>query len=167
MAALTAAVSLPLGAALAEDLPREGRFSITYTGVNTSPAKPVPYGKDREAVVGVSLMTAVNDAGSGLLHNMAGRCQVVTLIDRGAKTQEMRAYCVYTDRTGDQVFEEVSTPAPTGLGQPARWVGKWAGGTGKYAGLAGEFEVTNSGNIGTDGIYQAAGKKTGSYRLEK
>lgn len=162
-----AVLLLPASAALAEDMPREGRFSVTYTGVNTSPSKPVPYGRDREAVVGVSLMTAVNDAGSGLLHNMAGRCHVVTLIDRGAKTQEMRAYCSYIDRAGEQIFEEVSTPAPTGLGQPARLTGKWTGGTGKFAGLTGEFDVTNSGNIGTDGIYQAAGKKTGSYRLEK
>jgi len=45
------------------------------------------------------------------------------------------------------------------------FVGKWTGRTGKYAGLSGEFEITNSGNIAPDGLFQAAGKKTGSYRL--
>lgn len=158
---------LPASATVAQELPREGKFSITYTGVNPNPVKPVPFGKDREAIVGVSLMTAVNDAGSGLLHNMAGRCILLTVIDRAAKTQDLHGYCSYTDRSGDQVFEEVTTPVPTGLGQPARYVGRWTGGTGKYAGLSGEFEVTNSGNIAPEGLFQAAGKKTGSYRLDK
>ena len=36
-----------------------------------APAKPVPFGKDREAVAGISIMTASNDSGGGLLHNMA------------------------------------------------------------------------------------------------
>jgi hypothetical protein len=158
---------LPAAASLAQELPREGKFSITYTGVNPNPVKPVPFGKDREAIVGVSIMTAVNDAGSGLLHNMSGRCILLTLIDRAAKTQDVRGYCNYADRAGDQAFEEVSTPAPTGLGLPARFVGKWTGGTGKYAGLSGDFEITNSGNIAPEGLFQAAGKKTGSYKLEK
>lgn len=160
-------LTLPAASSLAQDLPREGKFSITYTGVNPSPVKPVPFGKDREAVVGVSIMTAVNDAGSGLLHNMSGRCILLTVVDKAAKTQDLRGYCSYADRGGDQVFEEMSTPAPTGLGVPARLAGKWTGGTGKYAGLNGEFEITNSGNIGPEGMYQAAGKKTGSYKLEK
>lgn len=158
---------LPTAATVAQELPREGRFSITYTGVNANPVKPVPFGKDREAIVSVSIMTAVNDAGSGLLHNMAGRCILLTIIDRAANTQDLSGYCSYADRGGDQVFEEVSTPARTGLGLPARYVGKWAGGTGKYAGLSGEFEITNSGNIAPEGLFQAAGKKTGSYRLDR
>ena len=151
--------------ALAEELPREAKFSITYVGVNPAPSKPVPYGKDREAIVGVSVMTAINDAGGGLLHNMAGRCIILTLIDRAAKTQQTQGYCAYADRAGDQVFEEVSMPAPTGLGTPAKFVGRWTGGTGKFAGISGEFEITNSGNIGADGVFQAVGRKTGTYRI--
>ena len=158
---------LPAAATFAQEMPREGKFSITYTGVNPSPAKPVTFGKDHDAIVGVSLMTAVNDAGSGLLHNMAGRCIVLTMIDRAVKTFDMRSWCNYADRSGDQIFEEVSTPAGTGLGAPAKFIGKWTGGTGKFVGLAGEFEVTNSGNIGSDGVFQATGKKTGTYRFEK
>jgi hypothetical protein len=165
---VAAAITLvPATACLAQDLPREGRFSITYTGVNPSPVKPVPFGKDREAIVGVSLMTAVNDADSGLLNNMAGRCILLTIVDRAAKTQDVHGYCNYADRGGDLVFEEVTTPTPTGLGQPARFVGKWTGGTGKYLGLTGEFEITNSGNVASEGLYQAAGKKTGSYKLDR
>src|SRR6478672_5574581 len=95
-------LALPAVASVAQELPREGKFSITYTGVNPNPVKPVPFGKDREAIVGVSLMTAVNDAGSGLLHNMAGRRILLTVIDRGAKTQNVHGYCSYADRGGDQ-----------------------------------------------------------------
>src|SRR4051812_11509938 len=83
---------LPLGAS-AQDLPREAKFSITYTGVNPSPLKPLSYGKDRDVIMGQMLMTAVNDAGGGLLHNMTGRCLLVTLIDRAEKTQQVHGYC--------------------------------------------------------------------------
>ena len=46
-------------------------------------------------------------------------------------------------------------------------MGKWTGGTGKFTGLSGEFEITNNGNIGPDGTFQSTGKKTGSYTLQK
>jgi hypothetical protein len=39
---------------------------------------------------------------------------------------------------------------------------------GKCAGLSGEFDITNSGNLSTDASYtQGAGKKTGSYKISK
>jgi hypothetical protein len=97
--------------AKAEDLPSEGKFSITYTAVNPSPIKPLAVGKDRELVVGTSIMTAVNDSGAGLLHNMTGRCFVFSTIDRAAKTLDVRGQCNYSDRSGDQVYEEFSPPA--------------------------------------------------------
>ena len=59
--------------ALAQELPKEGKYSITYTSVNPSPTKAVSIG-DRDISVSSSIMTALNDGGSGLLHNMAGRC---------------------------------------------------------------------------------------------
>jgi hypothetical protein len=44
--------------------------------------------------------------------------------------------------------------------------GKWLGGTGKYTGLSGEFDITSTGNLSTDASYtQIAGKKMGSYNL--
>jgi hypothetical protein len=167
--ALAAIGLLPLLtlAAIAQDLAGEGKFSITYTGVNPNPIKPVAFGRDREVTVSPMIMTAVNDAGSGLLHNMAGRCILVTVVDRAAKTLEARGYCNYADRSGDQIYEEVSTAAPVTLGTPFKYVGKWTGGTGKFAGLGGEFEITGSGNVGPEGVFQAAGKKIGSYKIQK
>jgi hypothetical protein len=46
--------------------------------------------------------------------------------------------------------------------------GKWLGGTGKYTGLSGEFDITSTGNLSTDASYtQIAGKKMGSYKISK
>ena len=151
----------------AQDLPSEGKFSITYTAIVPNPNKGIAVGKEREAVVNAVTMTAVNDAGSGLLHNMAGRCVTLSILDQAAKTWEMRGYCNYADRSGDQVWEEFSTPAPLTFGTPTKFAGKWVGGTGKYAGLSGDFEITNSGPMTSDGPSQSAGKKIGSYKISK
>ena len=153
--AITLGLALIANPVVAQDIPSEGKFSVTYTGVNPNPTKPVAFGKDREVTVSPTIMTAVNDAGTGLLHNMAGRCIIVTIIDKAAKTLDTRGYCNYADRNGDQVYEEVTTPSPLTLGAPAKFAGKWTGGTGKFAGLSGDFEVTGSGNIGPEGMFQA------------
>jgi hypothetical protein len=160
-------ISLLPPAAQAQDLPSEGKFSITYTAVTPSPNKPIALGKDRDIIMNAAIMTAVNDAGSGLLHNMAGRCFVLNTIDKAAKTLESKGYCVYADRAGDQVFEEFAMPAPIALGSPAKYMGTWTGGTGKFAGLSGTFDIAASGNIGPEGVGQVAGRKTGSYKIVK
>ena len=121
------------------ELPSEGKFSITYTAVNPTPSKAVSVG-DRDVTVSSSIMTAVNDAGSGLLHNMPGRCNFMTQTNKVAKTIETRGFCNYADRAGDQVFEEFATDGPVTLGSPILFKGKWLGGTGKFEGLSGEFE---------------------------
>lgn len=152
---------------MAQELPSEGKLSVTYTGVITSPLKPIVFGLEREVIVGAPIMTAVNDAGSGLLHNMAGRCFLVTIIDRAKKELEAKGYCNYADRSGDQIYEEVTTAGAIPLGTPVKYVGKLNGGTGKFAGLSGDIEITNSGNFGPEGIFQATGKKTGTYKINK
>jgi hypothetical protein len=151
----------------AQELPNEGKFSITYTAVNPTPSKGIVVGKDREVTASTLLMMAVNDAGSGLLHNMAGRCVSLVVLDRTAKTLDVRGYCNYADRGGDQVFEEFSTPGPVSLGGPVKYAGKWVGGTGKFTGLSGDFDISTSGNVAPEGLFQAAGKKTGSYKINK
>lgn len=44
--------------ALAQELPKEGKYSITYTSVNPSPTKAVSIG-DRDISVSSSIMTAL------------------------------------------------------------------------------------------------------------
>ena len=77
-------------------------------------------------------MTAVNDSGSGLLHNMPGRCNFMTETNKVAKTIETHGFCNYADKAGDQVFEEFMTNGPATLGRPIVFKGKWLGGTGKF-----------------------------------
>ena len=161
----TLMVMVPPGQA--QDLPAEGRFSVTYVLVNPTPFKPLPVGKDCEVTMSASLATAVNDAGSGLLHNMAGRCFTLITLDKAAKTLDARGYCNYADRAGDQVYEEFATPSPQAIGPGMKINGKWIGGSGKYAGLSGEFEITSSGNLSAEGPSQTAGKKVGSYKISK
>jgi hypothetical protein len=150
-----------------QDIPAEGRFSVTYVLINPTPFKPLPVGKDREVTMSATLATAVNDGGSGLLHNMAGRCITLSTLDKAAKTLDIRGYCNYADRAGDQVYEEFTTPSPQPIGSGMKINGKWIGGSGKYAGLSGEFEITNSGNLSAEGPTQSAGKKIGSYKISK
>ena len=161
------ATAVIVSPARAQDLPAEGKFAVTYTVVNSNPMKAIPIGKDREVLIGVSLASAVNDGGSGLLHNMAGRCAGTSIIDRSTKTMEFSGYCNYADRGGDQVYEEYSTPGPQTLGTPPKIKGKWIGGTGKFAGLSGEFDITNSGPLPAEGATISIGKKIGSFKISK
>jgi len=167
--AFAVAVVLPLGCltpVLAQELPSEGKFSITYTAVNPSPSKAVSVG-DRDVTVSSSIMTGINDAGSGLLHNMAGRCNFMTETNKVAKTIQTRGFCNYADRAGDQVFEEFATDGPVALGSPIVFKGKWLGGTGKFEGLSGEFEIRPASVLVSETLVQGAGKKTGSYQIKK
>ena len=80
---------------LAQELPSEANFSITYTSVNPAPSKPVSF-IDRDVSVSSTIMTALNDGGSGLLHNMGGRCNFMTDVNKTAKTIEVRGFCNYS-----------------------------------------------------------------------
>jgi hypothetical protein len=151
---------------LAQELPTEAQFSITYTAVNPAPSKAVSVG-DRDVVVSSSIMTAVNDGGSGLLHNMPGRCNFMTQTNKAAKTVEIHGFCNYADKAGDQVFEEFMTNGPSTLGSPLVLKGKWLGGTGKFEALSGEFEIRPTSILVSETLVQGAGKKTGTYHIKK
>jgi hypothetical protein len=152
--------------AFAEELPSEAKFSITYTAVNPAPSKAVSVG-DRDVVVSSTIMTAVNDGGTALLNNMAGRCNFMTETNKAAKTYETHGFCNYADKAGDQVFEEFMTNGPAKLGTPAVYKGKWLGGTGKFEGLGGEFEIHPTPVLVSENLVQATGKKIGTYHITK
>lgn len=160
-------LAFSFSAANAQSIPAEGKFTITYTSLNAAPVKPIAIGKDQEATVSSSMMTATNDSGGGLLHNLTGRCLMSATIDRVSKTLDQHGYCTYTDADGDQIFEKVAfDKAPLGPVIVAK--GEWIGGTGKYAGLQGVFEIRhNSLKSPTEGVVQGAGKKIGSYRVNR
>ena len=76
--------------AQAQELASEGQFSITYVFVNPHPTKAVAVSQDRETANN-NIATAVNDAGSGLMHNMAGRCLSINTVDKKANTNARSA----------------------------------------------------------------------------
>ncbi len=153
--------------ARAADLSPQGDFHIIFTASNPAVSKPVPMGGDKVAVAGTSMMAAINFAGTGLLHNMAGRCAGMGIIDSRAKTFEQRGFCDYADADGDHVYESFSFPV-----QPQsanlNGDGEWTGGTGKFEGLSGKVAiVAHPMKTLTDGAGQNTGEKRGSYRIEK
>ncbi|GJE36785.1 hypothetical protein [Methylobacterium persicinum] len=173
-AALGAAVSCLVAAgvlglapmpARAGDLPAQGEYHIYYTGLNPSPTKPVQIGPQRSVTVSTSVMTAVNAAGSGLLHNMAGRCTGMPAVDAAAKTMESHGYSDYVDADGDHAYEKWDYPVQP-LAQASEGTGEWIGGTGKFAGLSGRITIKSQRlNTLADGMVQVVGEKTGTYTL--
>ncbi|MCJ2132576.1 hypothetical protein MKK69_00565 [Methylobacterium sp. J-026] len=149
----------------AEDMARQGEFRITYTAINPAVPKPVSIGNNRSASAMILTMTAVNEAGSGLLHNMAGRCSSSPLVDSGAKTFENHGYCDYVDADGDHVYEKWDYPVQS-MAAVSEGTGAWIGGTGKFAGLTGTMTIRSRRlNSPVDGATQVVGEKRGSYSL--
>lgn len=152
-------------AAQAGELPAQAEYHIYYTALNPSPTKPVQIGPQRSMTVGTSVMAAVNVAGSGLLHNMAGRCSGMPIMDSGAKTVENHGYCDYVDADGDHVFEKWDYPVQP-MGAASEGTGEWIGGTGKYAGISGAITIKSRRmNTLADGMVQVVGEKTGTYTI--
>jgi hypothetical protein len=147
----------------AQDMPRQGEFRITFTSTNPAAPKPVMIGANRMASATINMMTAVNESGGKLLHNMAGRCTSAPLIDNTAKTVENHGYCDYVDADGDHVFEKWDFPVQP-LGAANEGTGEWIGGTGKFAGLSGTMKIRSRRlNTLSDGAAQVVGEKLGSY----
>ncbi|MCJ2052344.1 hypothetical protein [Methylobacterium sp. J-070] len=162
----TAFVCVGISPVLAEDMPRSGDYKVIYTGVNMAPIKPIPIGGGRMLAVSHFTMTAVNAAGSGFLNNLPGRCVGMATLDNDAKTVESHGRCVYADAGGDQIFETYDY-AVQPQGPNIRGKGEWTGGTGKFAGISGDVELTNTRlSAMTDGIAQVSGTKTGRYSFE-
>ena len=110
-------------------------------------------------------MTASNAAGSGLLHNLTGRCTGWYVVDVGAATYEQHGHCNYADSDGDEVWERFDFDeqplAPVRIAS-----GRWIGGTGKYEGLRGEFEIrVRPLRPGREDVAQGIGSKQGTYRI--
>ena len=75
-----------VSSAHAQSIPPEGSLSISFTATQIPPANPMPIGGGREFVVLNMAMTASNDTGNPVLHNMGGRCQFARIINTSAKT---------------------------------------------------------------------------------
>ena len=125
---------------------------------------PIEVGGDRDLTVNNYLATMVNDEGGGFLNLVAGHCTNIRFTNRTTRTISTNAYCNFKDRDGDVLYVEYTT----GESRPIKGISnKWTivSGTGKYDGITGKAEDTNSNNVGEAGVYQAAGKLLGSYQI--
>ena len=146
----------------AQSMPPEGPVSVTFTATLIPPPKPMPVGGGKEFDLMNQAMTATNDAGSPVLHNMGGRCQFSRLRDASAKTAELHGFCTYVDKDGDQTFEQCDFLP----GQPSKC--KITGGTGKFEGLQAELVITVEPlKSNFEGMGQVVGHKKGTYKLVK
>jgi hypothetical protein len=162
LALSSGAVVLTAGNVQAQSIPPEGPVSVTFTATQILPLKPMPIGDGKEFVVINQAMTASNDAGNPVLHNMAGRCQLTRLADPSAKTVEMHGFCTYADKEGNQIFEQCDflPGAPNNC--------KLTGGTGKFESLQAALVITiDLLKSNFDGIGQVIGHKKGTYKIVK
>lgn len=153
---------LATGSVLAQGLPPEGPVSVTFTATQISPVKPMPIGNGKEFVVINQAMTASNDAGNPILHNMGGRCLFSRLSDTSAKTAELHGFCNYVDKDGNQIFEKCDflPGAPNNCNV--------VGGTGKFENLQASLVITVTPlKSNFEGIGQVVGNKKGTYKIVK
>ena len=158
------ALMLTLGAAGAQDL-AGGPFVINFTSTVIGGEPSIQIGPDREKGLYEGVLTASNAEGRGLLHHLTGRCVGIWEIDTEAGTFEEHGNCTYTDADGDQIWEQFDFES-----QPLTPVqiasGRWLGGSGKYEGLRGEFEIrVRSLRPANPAFGQVIGSKEGSYRI--
>jgi hypothetical protein len=159
------AMALSVSAANAQDLPRTAAFTINFASMVVNGEPTIEIGPSREKGLYEGVLTASNSEGRGLLHNLTGHCLGTFEIDTDAGTFEEDGHCAYTDMDGDQVWEQFdfeSQPlAPVQIAE-----GRWIGGSGKYEGIRGEFEIrVRPLRSAREGFGQVIGSKQGSYRL--
>jgi hypothetical protein len=148
-------------AASAQSLPAEGNLEVTYTATNTNVLKPMNIGDGKDFVVLNQSMTAVNTAGNAVLNNMGGRCQFTRMSDLSTKGYEVRGWCTYADKDGDEIYERCEFLP----GSPKCTL---TGGTGTFQGIQADLQITSTPlKPGFDNITQAIGTKKGSYKIAK
>jgi hypothetical protein len=159
-----AAALLVAGTAVAQDVAPEGAFTVNFTSLAVIDDS-ITTGPNRETGIYEGVLTASNAEGKDLLHNLTGRCMGAWEVDSAAGTFEEHGNCVYTDADGDAIWEQFDFERqPLAPVQIA--AGRWTGGTGKYEGLRGEYEIrVRPLRSAKEGFGQVIGTKQGSYRI--
>ncbi len=160
--ALASALSLVLftafgASALAQELPKQGTFSVTWTF--SGPYTAIEIGEDQWAWSSTYTLIIWNDAGEGFFHDMSGVC-----VNMGSEAEDApvadSGYCSYEDADGDKLFEYYyETEAGKGTAIQL-------GGTGKYAGVQGTdtYEYVYTPDA-PEGVFNGYGTAEGSYTL--
>ncbi len=146
-------------------LDREGPVSMTYLASSLQIIIPISINVDKELMLSVAKLFTSNDASKGFLHHIVGRCVMIGMVDKAAKTFEQHGYCSYVDADGDSVWENVdSDQQPFDAVFAAK--GEWVWGTGKYRGIEGSVEIRHLRiESATEGVMRGFGTQKGSYKL--
>jgi hypothetical protein len=153
-------IGLSIATAMAADLPKEGGFSGTYTGLGTF--KTTKIGDDRALVI-------FDETGAQLTNGFADHttfhCWGTVEITKGERITE--GYCVGTDPSGDLL--EVKLSAKNALANTVRkGSNTFIGGSGKYSGISGAIAVASHERefrTLAEGTYVSYVTLEGNYKL--
>ena len=149
----------------AQSIYGEGPFAANFVGYAEADIPPIETISGKQIGLTNSTLTTMNAEGAAFLHNQTGRCLGWWQVDKAAATFEQHVHCTYTDFDGDQIFEHADFDIQA-LDGPRIGTGRWLGGTGKYLGLSGVFEIrVRTLRSARDYLVQYVGTKQGHYRL--
>ena len=127
------AVLLCIANASADELQQSGEFQGNWTAIGT--VQTLDLGESRSASILRLQGTIVTQSSHGLTRALQSDCVGLNLKEERTTGA---GRCVWTDSDGDRVFSEINGALS---GTDAKVRGRFIGGTGKYAGLEGGYEL--------------------------
>jgi hypothetical protein len=150
LAALALAVALPAWAQDAK--PTEGRIDASFTWSLVDLAS-VPAGEWQNVSVNEVLLVITGNE-QGPYERLGGRCLFFSRPNGDASGS-----CQLADADGDRIFEQIEETSD-------KRHAVITGGTGKFAGITGEHELTLEWYTSVrEGTQQGVGRKTGTWRM--
>ncbi|MFO1047867.1 MAG: hypothetical protein U1E52_08230 [Geminicoccaceae bacterium] len=157
------AALIPTLAASAADLAPEGKIDVTWTYRYAPLSMPTDNGQD--FMTGEAEVVLIGNSPGSLLDHLGGRCMMSGPMDSKSGAFKLIGRCTYKDSDGDMIFatdEEIGTS----FAEPARGIGKFVGGTGKYGGITGGYDYTDDFSVEINpGVFGGGGVKKGSYKI--
>jgi hypothetical protein len=162
---LTLSAAVLTTAALAGDLPKEGKVSGTYNAVGTwKPA--ITAGKNLAAWSWDETGFSIGETGT-LFDHLTWHCMGMGTLMNGEL--RFKGNCVATDPGGDQLFvDAIGDPNPTDA-KAISGKSTLVDGTGKYAGISGGFVYVLHGpefKLAAEQTYVQYGNAEGSYKFK-
>lgn len=150
------------GLPAAADPPKEGNFAVSLAAYGTSKGAAVGKTRYQSILEYDGLMV-----GEGLLDHMTVHCMGMN--GRTDQTRRAVVFCIFTDKDGDQIAEDVDESYPNGA-KEIRGSAKLVAGTGKYEGISGELTFVNRGTgfrTAAENTFVVHAQLEGHYRLSK
>ncbi len=144
-------------------IPKEGSSSMTFVYSATYKALPMgPMGQERLQMTYENMGVIIGDTGNELLHNTSVRCLGALHAVKGETNNS--GFCVGTRPDGDQIFWTYQSTGKLGAG--SKGTSTIVGGTGKFIGIQGSSEYTDSPlRPAAEGTFQGYSKVKGQYKL--